>query len=149
MRYPEWNDTQLDTGIRGVDIYHAITSKDREAISGEYAVFVATLTRRADASTTEGDLWITGKSPLFSGELSACIDYISNYLLPSNTRLLYCSTGKIIYADIAKWGEYIDTLTPLCNDGMLLGDSLNYAAVVKNGYAPYAPGYDPDKRPVV
>lgn len=150
MKYPEYNPAILDTGIRILDIV-SLYGKDAEAAGGSHAVFSARLTRRADAATTERDIWSDdGPSAyLFVGDQDACIAYISAQPAPAEGRILYDAQGKTIWADIKAEGAYLDALRPLCDDGEMLGLMLNYSAAVKNCYAPYSAGYNPDKRPVV
>lgn len=148
MRYPAHNSTMLDTGIRKIDIV-SLFGKDAQAAGGSYAVFSSRLTRRADAITTEGDIWEDDKEFLAVGDIAGCIAYIAAQSAPEGGRILYDAQGKTIWADIKAEVAYLDALRPLCDDEETLGLKLNYAAVIKNGYAPHSPGYNPSKRPIV
>lgn len=148
MRYPAHNSNMLDTGIRMLDIV-SLFGKDAQAAGGSHAVFSARLTRRADAITTEGDIWEDDKELLAVGDVAGCIAYIAAQSAPEEGRILYDAQGKTIWADIKAEVAYLDTLRSLCDDGETLGLKLNYAAVIKNGYAPHSLGYNPSKRPTV
>lgn len=150
MRYPAHNSTILDTGLRKLDII-SLFGEDTESYGGTHAVFSARLTRRADAITTEGDIWEPDKAGAYLavGDISVCLAFISAQVAPTDGRVMYDAPGKMIWADLKHEAAYIDALRPLCDDGETLGLNLNYAAAIKNGYAPYAPGYNPHKMPIV
>lgn len=147
MRYPKHNPTMLDTGIRMLDIV-SLYGKDTEAAGGDHAVYIARLTRRADAITTEGDIWETDgpEAYLTAGKVNDCIAYIA---AQTPSAIMYDGIGRTIYRDTEKQMEYLDALRPLCDDGETLGLMLNYAAAVKYGYAPNDPEYNPAKKPIV
>lgn len=150
MKYPEYNPQRLDTGIRELSIV-SLFGEDVKKYGGTHAVFLARLTRRADAITTEGDIWVDDGPSQFlaKGNVADCIAYIEAQPVPENGRVLYDAPGKMIWTDIETERAYQDTLEHLCDSGELLAQMLNYAAAVRNGYAPHAPGYNPHKRPCV
>lgn len=150
MKYPSHDPTILDTGIRKLDIV-ALFGPDAQAAGGTHAVTLLRLTRRADAITTEGDIWTNDDPTEYEvvGDADGCIAYISAQPIPKNGRILYNAPGKTIWVEIKEELDYIKSIRSRCDLGETLALELNYAAALKNGYAPYAPLYDPKKRPVI
>lgn len=139
MKYPlfDHNLHPIDTGVRRVQLCY-VSERDREKFGGEFVVIVVRAWRDAWANVAYTDIWSDNSNPykttwetiLFTGSEADTRKFLADYNPPYPE--IYRSENEVRYIDPIVEQSYIDTLSPLCDDGAAVARELNSAYTDKN-----------------